>query len=159
MATVELTESDFEETITAQGKTVIVDFWAPWCAPCRSFAPVFEAASERHDGVVFAKVNTEDQQGIARALDIQAIPTLMIFRDAILLFQHRGMLPAKALDEVLGKVGELDMDDVRKKIAEEEAKAADDKAEAKAEDAKAEDAAPASEEKQTDDKKADATGT
>lgn len=122
MATIELNESNFEETISAAGKTVFVDFWAPWCQPCRVFAPVFEAASERHDGVVFAKVNTQDEQGIAQALDIQAIPTLMVFRDGVLLFAQPGMLPAKALDEIAEKVAALDMADVKKKIAEEEAK-------------------------------------
>lgn len=124
MATIELDEKNFEATVTAEGKITFVDFWAPWCGPCKTFAPVFESASERHADIVWAKVNTQDEQGIAQALDIQAIPTLMVFRDGVLLVSQRGMLPAKALDAIAEKVRELDMTEVKKQIAEEEAKAA-----------------------------------
>ena len=133
MATIELNEKNFEETVTAEGKITFVDFWAPWCAPCVRFAPVFEAASERHEDIVFAKVNTQDEQGIAQAVGIQSIPTLMVFRDGVLLVAQSGALPASALDAIAEKVRELDMAEVKKTIAEEEAKAAAAKEAAKAE--------------------------
>ncbi|MGO9445331.1 MAG: thioredoxin [Thiobacillaceae bacterium] len=121
MATVELTQRNFEQTINGND-VVIVDFWAPWCGPCRAFAPIYEAASEKHPGVVFAKVNTEEEQQLAASFNIRSIPTLMIFREQIILFSEPGSLPAPALDDVVGKIMELDMDMVRKEIAAEHAK-------------------------------------
>ncbi|WP_019023776.1 MULTISPECIES: thioredoxin [unclassified Thioalkalivibrio] len=115
MAVQELTQDTFESTITGNN-IVILDFWAPWCGPCQQFAPTFEAASEQHADVVFAKVNTDEEQGIAGAFQIRSIPTLMIFREQIIVFSQPGVLSAGQLDEVLGKVRELDMDQVRADI-------------------------------------------
>ncbi len=117
MATVDLDEATFESTIHADG-IVLVDYWAAWCGPCRRFAPVFQAASEAHPKITFAKVDTEAQQGIAGALGITSIPTLMIFRDSVLLYSEAGALPAPALEELIGKAEALDMDEVRRTIEE-----------------------------------------
>src|SRR5512137_1682232 len=115
MATVELTSDNFKDVV-ANNDMLIIDFWASWCAPCRAFAPTFEAASERHTDVVFAKVNTEEQQELASAFNIRSIPTLMIFREQVILYAEAGALPAPALDEVLGKVKEIDMAEVHREI-------------------------------------------
>ncbi|HWA12709.1 MAG TPA: thioredoxin [Burkholderiales bacterium] len=123
MSTVTLTKDNFEQVVTGND-TVIVDFWAPWCGPCRSFAPTFEAASEKHPGVVFAKVNTEEEPELAGSFNIRSIPTLMVFREKVILFSQPGALPASALETVIQKSQELDMQEVHRQIAEEEAAAA-----------------------------------
>src|SRR5262249_11303544 len=116
MATVEITASNFQATIEKQG-IVLLDFWADWCAPCKAFAPVFEKASEVHKDVTFGKIDTEAQQELAGAADIQAIPTLMVFRDGVLLFREAGALPPAALEELVAQARALDMEEVRAEIA------------------------------------------
>ena len=123
MATIELTKETFEETIT-NNDIILVDFWAPWCGPCKSFGPIYEAESEKHDDVVFAKINTEDQQELGGSFNIRSIPTLMIFREKIVIFSQAGALPASALEEIIAKTKELDMDEVRKDIEKQQAEKA-----------------------------------
>ncbi len=117
MATVEATKANFEELVDGNA-LVIVDFWAPWCAPCRAFGPIFEEASEQHGDIVFAKINTEEQTELAAHFQVRSIPTLMVFRDQIILFAQPGSLPRQALEEVITQVRAVDMDAVRREIAE-----------------------------------------
>jgi thioredoxin len=116
MATLDLTKDNFEKTIN-ENPIVIVDFWAPWCGPCRGFAPVFEKASESHPDVVFAKINSDEQQELAAAFNIRSIPTLMVFRDKVILFQQAGALPGQALEQVLTQAKSVDMAKVHAEIA------------------------------------------
>jgi thioredoxin len=117
MATIELTKDNFEQVVT-DNDVVIVDFWAPWCAPCRAFAPTFEEASEQHADVVFAKLNTEEEQEVAGAFNIRSIPTLMVFREKVILYAEAGSLPAPALEQVITQAKSIDMAAVHREIAE-----------------------------------------
>ena len=119
MATIELTNENFEKTVN-DNPMVIIDFWAPWCGPCRGFAPVYEKASESHRDVVFAKVNTDEQQELAGAFGIRSIPTLMVFREKVILFQQAGALPGQQLEQVIAQAKTLDMAKVREEIEKQE---------------------------------------
>ncbi len=122
MAVVELTKENFEQVITSNG-TVIIDYWAPWCGPCRGFAPVFEKVAEKNPDIVFAKVNTDDEQEIAAHFQIRSIPTLMVFRDQIVVFSQPGAMPQGSFEQVIEKAKALDMEEVRKQIAVRESAA------------------------------------
>lgn len=123
MATIDITMDDFQDTIN-NNDFVIVDFWAPWCGPCKGLAPVYEELSDKYPDVVFAKVNTEEQQELAGAFNIRSIPTLMIFREQIVLFSQPGALQGSQLEQVIGQAQELDMDQVRNDIEQQHAEQA-----------------------------------
>ncbi|MEZ5264869.1 MAG: thioredoxin [Acidimicrobiales bacterium] len=120
MSTIALTQDNFQQTIEGND-IVLVDWWAEWCGPCRMFGPIFEAASESHDDIVFGKVDTEAEQQLAAMACIQSIPMLMIFREGVLLFAQPGALPAAALEDLIGQVRNVDMEDVHRQIAEQDA--------------------------------------
>lgn len=122
MATIELTKENLVNTVN-ENPFVIIDFWAPWCGPCQSFAPVYEQISEKYPDIVFAKVNTEEEQEIAAQFNIRSIPTLMIFRDQIIIYSEAGALPAQTFEQLIEQAKNLDMDEVRKQVAEEQQQA------------------------------------
>ena len=122
MAVTTLNTENLDSTIT-DNDIVVIDFWAEWCGPCQTFKPIFETASENHDGVAFASVNTEEQPALAAMFQIRSIPTLVVFRDQIPIFGQPGMLPAESLDELIGKVKELDMEEVKAQVEAQKAEA------------------------------------
>jgi thioredoxin 1 len=139
MPTVTLTTQNFQEQVEKPG-ILVIDWWATWCGPCRAFAPIYEKASDKYTDVVFGKIDTDAEQELAAAFEIRSIPTLMVFRDQVLVFARPGMIPGAALEDLVDKVKALDMDDVRKKLAEQEAQAKQEdgkQEEAKEEEAKA----------------------
>jgi len=119
MATVELTNENLVDTIN-NNDFVIIDFWAPWCGPCQSFGPVYEEISEKYDDIVFAKVNTQDQQEIAAQFNIRSIPTLMVFREQVILYAEAGALPGSAFEDLIGQAKAVDMAEVHKSVADQE---------------------------------------
>jgi thioredoxin 1 len=121
MAVLELNEQNFEEVIL-KNDFVVIDFWAPWCGPCKGFAPVYDAASEKHEGIVFAKVNTEEQQALAGHFQIRSIPTLVIFREKVIIYAQPGAMPASGFDDLIARAKEVDMAQVHAEIAAEAAK-------------------------------------
>lgn len=125
MSTTQLTRDNLDQTL-ADNDIVLIDWWASWCGPCRSFAPVYEQVSEKHDDVVFGKIDTEDQQELAAGAQITSIPTVMAFREGILLFSQPGVLPAAGLESLISQIKDLDMEDVRAKLAAAESEMAGD---------------------------------
>ena len=120
MAVLELTKENFEQTVT-ENEFVVVDFWAPWCGPCQGFAPVYEKVSEEHEDIVFAKVDTQAEQDLAGYFNIRSIPTLMVFREKVIIYSQPGALPESGLVDVLKRAGEMDMEQVHKEVAEKQA--------------------------------------
>jgi thioredoxin len=123
MSVMNLTKENFQEVVTGSD-LLLVDFWAPWCGPCRSFAPIFHDTSEKHPDIVFAKVNTEEEPELAAAFRIRSIPTLMIFREQVIVYAQPGALPGSALEQLIGQARALDMEEVHKQVASERVKQA-----------------------------------